>query len=230
MQSSDARIEAVIFDLDDTLFPERQYVFSGYGAVARHLQEKLGTRKHFENWLIERYESGKTAGAFDALSAYFHLDLTPEQIGELVRVYRCHQPEIAPYEDVPFMLRRMRERFRLGLLSDGFQPAQRLKLAALGLEGLFDAVVFNEDIGRGAWKPSLTGFQHIRSQLGVPHETCAYVADNPAKDFLAPNLLQWLSVQFIRPQQVHFSKAPPDGGAAKVIVHDAAELRTVLER
>ena len=126
------------------------------------------------------------------------------------------------------MLGLLRPRYKLGLLSDGFLPAQRLKLDAIGLGKFFDAILFTEDIGREAWKPSTTGFDHIRQQLGLGHEACAYVADNPAKDFVAPNELGWLSVQWPRPGQVHSHKAAASGGRPKLKVHSPGELWQAL--
>ncbi len=38
-----AGIRAVIFDLDDTLYPEPSYVFSGYRAVAKPFARNSGT-------------------------------------------------------------------------------------------------------------------------------------------------------------------------------------------
>ena len=46
MPSAGAAIRAVVFDLDDTLFRERDYVLSGLLAVA----ERLGQRDRFARW------------------------------------------------------------------------------------------------------------------------------------------------------------------------------------
>ena len=37
------KAEAIVFDLDDTLYPEREYVFSAYRAVAKWIERHLGT-------------------------------------------------------------------------------------------------------------------------------------------------------------------------------------------
>jgi putative hydrolase of the HAD superfamily len=144
--------------------------------------------------------------------------MSADRISELVSVYRSHKPDIRPYEAIPDLLERLHERLQLGLLSDGFLPAQRLKLDALEIERFFDAVVFTEEIARDVWKPSPVGFEAIREKLGVEHQGCAYVADNPAKDFVTPNQLGWLTVQYLQPGQVHSHKPPPDGGAPQVSV------------
>jgi putative hydrolase of the HAD superfamily len=192
----------VIFDLDDTLYPERQYVLSGYRAVCRHLAEHFGGQERFERFLWNRFRRGSAAGAFDALSAAFKLGLDERNIAHLVGVYRQHMPDITAFAGMPDLLSLLRSRFRLGLLTDGFMPAQRLKLEALQLERFFDAVVFTEEIGREAWKPSPEGFERIREMLDRPHAACAYVADNLAKDFIAPNALGWLTVRYVQPGQI----------------------------
>ena len=165
-------IFAAIFDLDDTLYLERDYVRSGYAAVAEYLR-KMGTGSRrllggclspfsaMEDWLWSRFQRGQAAGAFDDLNSHFSLGLSKADIAEMVKVYREHRPTIQPIPGIPELLARLRPECALGLLADGFLPAQRLKLAALGLERFFDAVVFTEDLGRDSWKPSPAGFEKI---------------------------------------------------------------------
>jgi putative hydrolase of the HAD superfamily len=221
-------LRAIVFDLDDTLYPERQYVHSGYRAIEAHLHSRLGMEGHFADWLWARFEAGQASGAFDAMSDAFALDLSAEQIGQLVEVYRHHRPRLKAYEGVTPMLESL-ARFRpLGLVSDGFLPAQSLKLDAVGLRGFFQAVVFTEAMGREFWKPSLAGFKRIADQLGVDHSQCCYVGDNPAKDFVAPRQLGWRTVQLKLPGQVHSHKAAPADGEPEAIVHSIQSLETLL--
>lgn len=223
-------IRAVIFDLDDTLYPESQYVHSGYRAVAEHLRALLSRGEHFEGWLWQRFLAGKAAGAFDAMNDTFSLQLTAGQIQELVGVYRKHVPCIRPFDGMADMLGRLQGQYATGLLSDGFLPAQRLKLAALDMGRFFDEVIFTEDLGRQFWKPSTRGFELMAEKLGLQHEACCYVADNPAKDFLPGNQLGWRTVQYIRPGQIHAANAAPDAGLPQFIVRDGEDLhRTLLK-
>ena len=37
-----SRVKVVAFDLDDTLYPEREYAFSGFAAVAEAFEQRLG--------------------------------------------------------------------------------------------------------------------------------------------------------------------------------------------
>ena len=221
-------IQAVVFDLDDTLYPERQYVRSGYVAVAAFLRERLGRTEAFEDWLWDRFCSGQSSRALDAMNAEFHLGRSDEQIRELVSVYREHRPDIRPREGAAELLGRLGRRCRLALLSDGFLPAQKRKLEALGLEPLFDAIVFTEEMSRECWKPSAAGFEAVRSKLRVPHEGCAYVGDNPAKDFVAPNRLGWRTVRLACEGQIHVHNPAPAGGEPHRTIAHLDELEAAL--
>ena len=223
-------ISAVVFDLDDTLYPEREYIRSGYRAVARLVRDKLACDHPLEDWLWRRFCLGRANGALDAMNEHFALGLAGEDIRRLVEEYRRHTPTIQPYADVPQLLETLAGSCRLGMLSDGFLPAQRLKLEALKLGDVFEAVVFTEEMGRDKWKPSPDGFVRLAELLDTPHEACAYVADNPAKDFLAPNALGWLSVQFLRDGQVHAHNPAPPGGKPQKIVRSAEQLLEALRR
>jgi putative hydrolase of the HAD superfamily len=221
-------IQAIVFDLDDTLYPEREYVRSGYAAVADYLRKTRHHNEAFEDWLWDRFTQGKTDEAFDALNEHFSLNLEKADILELVRVYREHYPKISPFSDIPPFLEELKKRVKLGLISDGFLPAQQWKLDVLGLENQFDAVIFTESLGREYWKPSPVAFENMVQLLGVPHSACVYIADNLTKDFVAPNQLGWETVHFLRPHQVHANDEAAQDGQPKYMVRSAEELLLIL--
>jgi putative hydrolase of the HAD superfamily len=224
---------AVVFDLDDTLYAERDYIRSGYEAVARRLDDKLGRAcvspqgVPAGRWLWERFLAGRSDNAFNALGEHFGLELSGEDISALVEAYRTHRPQIRPYQGAEALLRGL-TRPRLGLLSDGFLPAQQLKLDALGLGPLLDAIVFTEALGRECWKPSPAGFEAIGEQLGVEGDACAYVGDNRAKDFVAPNALGWRTIHLLMPDQVHAHQSAPQGGEPQEIADGLEALARML--
>jgi len=231
MQGSRAQHRAVVFDLDDTLYAERDYVLSGYGAVAEYTESLTFGRVRCDDmnrWLWDRFCAGRSAGAFDALNEQFALGLTGGQIAELVEVYRNHVPHISPRPGIPRLLEELNRNTRLGIVTDGFLLAQRLKLDALGIGGYFDAVIFTEALGREFWKPSPAGFEAFCDKLRVEHRDCTYVGDNPAKDFVAPNALGWRTVQLLLDGQIHSHKPSPPGGAAQLTVRSVDELAEML--
>jgi len=219
---------ALVFDLDDTLYPERQYVRGGYRVIADVLRGQYRTQDRYEDWLWERFRAGKASGAFDALSKRFDLELSEKQIADLVATYRGHRPTLQARDGMTELLGAAGRQARLGLLSDGFLPAQQYKLEALRLRPAFDQVVFTEQLGRAFWKPAPEGFQLMTELLGVEHEACTYIADNLAKDFVAPNRLGWRTVLLRCDDQVHRDNTAPDGGGPHVTVDGVARLRALL--
>ncbi len=228
MAISPTPIRAVIFDLDDTLYPERDYIRSGYHAVGEHLRNTLGKSELFEDWLWNRFLAGQAAGAFDALSEQFSLQLDTEAIFRCVTVYREHSPVIRPFAGMPSLLAQLRPEYRMGVISDGFMPAQRLKLEATGLSRFFDEVVFTEEMGRDCWKPSPAGFEKMAAAFDLPHESMIYIADNRSKDFVAPNHLGWRTVQMLHPSQVHAHKPAPVNGSPQHVIRLPGELLKII--
>ncbi|NQU76471.1 MAG: HAD family hydrolase [Planctomycetes bacterium] len=225
---SEQPIGAVVFDLDDTLSLERDYVRSGYRTIAKLLGERFPQVPDIEQWMWQRFCLGQTANMFNAAGEHFNLHLSDVEIAELVLCYRNHRPTIRPDPEATEALGKLRGPVKLALLSDGFLPAQQLKLDALGLADSFDVVLFTESLGRGCWKPCPVGFQRVAEQLNVPPTVCVYVADNPAKDFVAPNALGWLTIQWCRPGQLHADKPAPQGGRPQKSAGNCDELLAAL--
>lgn len=215
---------AVVFDMDDTLYLERDFVRSGYHAVAEHLRRTRHRSEGFEDWLWQRFLAGQARNAFNALDEEYQLDLDPPALAELIDVYRFHTPDISPCEGIAELLESFARNAHLGLISDGPARMQRNKLHALGLDGRFDAVVLTDDLGPDAGKPSEKPFLEIQRRLHVPPEACCYVADNPAKDFLAPNTLGWRSIRYLRDGQIYAEAPAPPGGRPQHTVRTDGEL------
>ncbi len=187
----------LVFDLDDTLYPEHDFVASGFQAVDEELR-----RKRIAGFLPvaqELFQSGLRGKIFDAVLAQLGVSSSPELIAELVQVYRSHTPRLRLYPDAKWVLEHYAGE-RLGLVTDGISQTQRNKVRALGLEKCFAAVVYTDELGPERSKPSAVPFQTIATMLGIEGEThrLVYVADNPSKDFLAPNQLGWTTVRIQR--------------------------------
>lgn len=222
-------IQGVVFDIDDTLYPERDFVRSGYHAVGEHLRELLGRNDTFEDWLWNRFVSGKTARAFNDLSEVFGLGLNPGGIRELVDIYHFHFPTIEPYSGISKLLYKLGREFSLGIVSDGPAQMQQNKLFALGFAGCFDAVVLTDDIAEGSGKPDPAGFEVVSDALFIPHENCLYIADNPTKDFIAPNKLGWTTVRYVREGQIYADSTAPEGDQPQHIVTRDKELLSIIK-
>ncbi|MCK5114709.1 MAG: HAD family hydrolase [Phycisphaerae bacterium] len=222
-------IQGIVFDIDDTLYPERDFVRSGYRAVGEYLRESLDRSDDFEDWLWDRFVGGKTAGAFNDLSDVFKLNLGDDAIRELINVYRFHRPTIEPYRGIRQLVYKLGREFVLGIVSDGPSQMQQNKLFALGFAGCFDAVVLTGDLDEGLGKPDPAGFNLVSSELYVAPENCLYIADNPTKDFVAPNKLGWMTIQYKRKGQIYADRPAPNGGEPQRVITSDKDMLWILK-
>ena len=228
--SAPATVRAVVFDLDDTLYPEVEYVRSGFRCVAQHLAEGDWTAEGVFELLWSAFNQGPKDRVFNTVLHQIGLNDDSAIISELVKLYREHRPQLQLAAEVINTLDELKQDYRLGLLSDGFLPAQQLKVEALGLGKWFDKIIFTEELGREFWKPATRAFKMMGDALGSPPESCVYVADNVSKDFVGPNKLGWQSVRLINDFQVHSYTAEAPGGKPGLVIRQISELLILLQK
>jgi len=78
------------------------------------------------------------------------------------------------------VLRRLRKRYRLGVVTNGIDRVQRSRLAASGLAPFFDAVVTSQSCGFA--KPDPRILEVALDAMGVRARDALYVGDDPATD------------------------------------------------
>ena len=198
--------------MDDTLYDEIDYCRSAFTATAKYIVENLQcpdtvTTEQAFNALWIQFNTGNQKTTFNAALDILAIDYNTDLIRTLVKVYRDHTPTIQLPIESKDILDLLSSKYSLALLTDGFLPAQRLKVDALGIKKYFNPIIFTEEIGREFWKPSPVGFQRILEKHNETSENCVYIADNAEKDFIAPNQLGMHTIQLIRPKKVH--KATP---------------------
>jgi putative hydrolase of the HAD superfamily len=180
----------IAFDLDDTLYKEREYVRSGQRAVAMHIA-KVNHADFDAEDLFERMATADNA--FDEV-----LDLQRRQhvdnvisIDEMINIYRHHQPTISLSDNTRRTLSELVDRgYTLALITDGRDYTQRNKINALGLTDFVkpEAIIISEEVGDD--KNSPLPFNVLVDRLGHDRRYI-YVGDNPSKDFHHPNLMGW---------------------------------------
>lgn len=223
-----AGIRAVIFDLDDTLYPEQSYVFSGYRAVAEAFRTKLGDPDETVAELTRIFHSEDRRLAFDALLEHRGQPVDREAVQAMIDLYRGHSPTISLYADGDAALTRLKTRFSLGIITDGAAVMQESKVAALNLRSRVGAVVLTDELGPGLGKPHPRAFELIAERLAVEPATCVYVGDNAAKDFVAPNALGWTTVRIVRAQGVYRDTPAEGGGTPQSVIHSLDEIDAIL--
>lgn len=234
MSSSHANwrlVGAVVFDLDDTLYPERQFARGGLAHVGRLLEERFGALRAREE-LLAALERGPRKGAIDRLLE--SRGLPPEIAVELVRAYREHEPSLELHVGAREALVELRSRGPLAILTDGPLESQRSKIRALGLRAMVDAIVINDEWGPEHWKPARSGFLRVVAALDAKMDNrrgvFCYVGDNPVKDFLGARESGWLTVELRHSDRLDpRPDAPTPEHEAHAVVESFEQLLGLLQ-
>jgi putative hydrolase of the HAD superfamily len=178
--------DVVVFDLDDTLYSEMDYVLSGYKFLSG-LIEKLYLKNTYKTFL-EASKRNET----DVFSYVIGKHKLPETLKHhLILAYRYHVPTIQLNAGAITILEKLKSKnIPIYLITDGRGITQRLKITSLGVETFFEKIFISEEVGVG--KPEPDSFIAIKKMH--PNQSIVYVADNPKKDFISPNELGWSSI------------------------------------
>ncbi len=178
-----------VFDLDDTLYSERDFEKSGIKFVYDYLKidtidlDSILTNR--TNWIEQIVSQASN-------------NFTTESI---LKLYRNHTPEIELYTDAKIFLQKLISlRAEMSLITDGRSMTQRSKLKALGIENIFNKIIISDEVK--SEKPSELNYKMVMSN--VSSKEYVYIADNTKKDFITPNKLGWTTICLLdKGQNVH---------------------------
>ena len=220
-------IKLIIFDLDDTLYNEIDFVYGGFMEVAVFLSNKYEINKDilFKD-MVEILNSQGRGKIFDHICEKYHLE---ENIGDLVRIYRHHKSKIFLYNDAYEVLEKFKAKYKLGLITDGYKGAQWNKIKALNIEKYMDKIIVTDDYGKEYWKPSIRPFQMMLEYFNIKSEEAVYIGDNPNKDFLPCKELGINSIRIIRPIGDNMNIFLDEKHEADYNIKSLLELENILE-
>lgn len=210
-------VMGIIFDLDDTLYSEKQYVRSGYKKIAEYLGNTQAEIKLW-NYFLE----GKPA-----IDAYLKEIGAEDSKSVCLDLYRKQMPEINLYEGVPELLEKLRKKgVKTAIITDGRIEGQRNKIKALGLESLVDDIIITDELGGIQFrKPNDISFRIMQCRWRIPFEQIVYVGDNLAKDFQAPMQLGMQGVWLKNEDGIYSGETTVTGNIKTVINID--EINTL---
>jgi len=186
----------IVFDLDDTLYKEIDFVKSAYIHINSYINSRynLDLSKKIKKCVEDEINF------FDLINSKLHQDQS-FPIEKYLELYRFHYPEIKLSDDTTFFLDKIfRNNIHFSIITDGRSISQRNKIKALGLNHLAKNIIISEETGFE--KPHLNNFKLL--DRIYPNKNLIYIADNTTKDFLAPNSLNWDTICLINNgQNIH---------------------------
>ena len=213
--------QAIGFDLDGTLFDDRQYARAGLKNAGARLESRVGVDLT-DALLAAYFERDIREGTFDTVLREH--DLSTEYVPAFVDAFHGNEAELDPYPGTRSTLAHLGDTAELGLLTGGTNG--RAKLDRLGLTAYFDAVVTTAD--GEATKREPAPFETLAADLGVTASEMAYVGDRPALDCQVPNALGMTTIR-VRTGQWTIEDQPARA-RADAVVDSIADVPGALER
>jgi putative hydrolase of the HAD superfamily len=181
----------IVFDLDDTLYDEVDFVKSGFQEIANYLKDEK-----YYNFMCEVFESEGSGKVFNKLIEKFCLDVN---INKLIEIYRFHTPNIVlPNESLELL--KFAKEFKTALISDGHYIMQKNKHDALKLDEFIKYPIFTDFYHTK--KPELKPYKMVMQNY-QDQERFVYISDNPKKDFKAVAELGWTGIRFKNPVGIY---------------------------
>ena len=179
-------IDAVLFDLDNTLL-DRRASFRAFAAAfitARFPNGNLPDDMESMIALMEVLDAdgyGKKSVLYETLIEKWNLiDVTAREL--TVAHYEAFAEFVTPDIDMREVLDALAPKYRLGLITNGTSEGQHAKIDRLGIRSRFGAVVVSGDIG--IHKPDAGIFHACLSALNVAPDRAVYVGDHFENDVL----------------------------------------------
>ena len=184
----DDSVEGVLFDLDDTLYSEKEYVRSGFHTVAKLFPQI----PQCFNKLCAAFERGQNP----VKTVLMEADLfSEESYRQCMSAVEDHHPRIQLYEGIRELFFELHKKKKsIGIITDGKPKVQRAKIKALGLDTMADEYLITDELaGNGDVsefrRPNDIAFLIMKKRMGIPCRNMAFVGDDREKDFAAPKSL-----------------------------------------
>ena len=216
----------IIFDMDDTLYDESEYIKSSLTAVSVYLSKKYFLSKEsVYNHLIQVLNTQGRGQVFDTVLKTYQR-YSKKEVLNCLGVYRRNIPKIKLYEEAKLTLKQF-SKYSKYVVSDGNKIVQSIKAEALGLNKFFMKILLTHCYGVKHAKPSTYCFNIIKNIEKSKWNELAYIGDNPNKDFVHLNPL---GVKTVRVHTGRFKNQKAKKGYDAIYhIQNLSELNNVLE-
>lgn len=191
--------KVIVFDLDNTLI-DRQRAFT------EMLKERIEMtlpedKKQLKNQAIEDIllwdDNGMVSRSVSFKKYCEKYEVTCMTSEELSAYWTTISGSVVYlFDDVKETILKLKDKYRLAILTNGSPISQRRKLESTGILDLFELSVVSGEVGIN--KPDKRIFDYVCSKLCVEPNECVYIGDNYEYDVLGARNAGWNAVYLNR--------------------------------
>lgn len=180
------RFSLFVFDLDNTLYDEKTYLFSGYRKIADLLSirgEDSKANEYYE-YLINEFNQNGRHNLFDKFIARFNLSVTMEKLLDILHNQQvCIQLDEHAKELLDLLMVKNKKVY---ILTNGNVNQQKNKIRLLKIEETYPLlnIVYASQL---APKPSPISLEYIMKQEGITSKEVILIGDSKIDEETAKN-------------------------------------------
>lgn len=183
-----------VFDLDDTLYNEIEFLKSAFKSIAIEIEPK--SHNQLFKKMFDIYNSGGNTFEY-LMKRYPEKKITMEN---LLYLYRNHFPKISLKEGVLKLLKSIKSKNgKIGIITNGRSVTQRSKIKALGIEHFIDELIISEEFGNEKSDESV--YKYFLKEN--PGKKFYFFGDNIDIDFITAKKLGWCCIGVTDKKSIH---------------------------
>jgi Predicted hydrolase (HAD superfamily) len=230
--------KVILFDLDDTLYKELDFVYGGFKEVCWHLANKYDKdEEELYKYAIDVLNNQGRGKIFNTICEQYNIQ---EDINKLIKIYREAKPQISLYDDAEYILKYLKLKLKndeliymidnmelpcgIGIITDGKASVQWNKIKLLGLEKMVDKIIVTDDYGVEFWKPNEFAYIEMLKYFNCKKDESLYIGDNPNKDFIGARKVGMKTIRIIRDIGDHMNTFLEKEYEADFVVRDLREI------
>ena len=225
-QCADNRIRGIVFDVDDTLYSQRDSFTDAcqkFFGDDLNVPEKELYEAYYKTYNRKDPGSGGQGSTHSLAPSYlqqlrireamavFGVEVSEEEAIEFQKVYYDNQMHRSVSDTIAQMLSECAKRYKIGIISNGNSEYQRKKMRSMELDRWFkeEDILVSGDVRID--KPDRRIFEIAQEHFGIPVENLLYVGDSLNNDVRGAGKAGWMTVWMNRNERVREQDDPvPD--------------------
>ena len=180
-------INHIIFDLDDTLYPQSEYtrqcMYFSCQIIKKYFDIPIEKLKNGIDEVLNR-NGIESKHNYDDLWKLLNID-GKKYFPEILQSFRSAKPNIKPFKNTIEVLKHLKNKgYTLSIITDGPINIQKYKIENLGIKDFFTKIIYTDSFGPEGRKPNDIGFKTLLNELKAKGCECVYIGNDPNKDFI----------------------------------------------
>lgn len=221
---------SIIFDLDNTLYDEKEFNIAAYHNIASYLGRLCNESEKFlfdELFKMFQKKSSMYPRLFDDFIK--SLGLKKDVVPKLLQIFALTKVDLKLYSGAEDLLQNLKNKgIKLCLVTNGNVITQQNKVKQLGIAKFFNVIIYARDMGKENEKPNPIAYEKALEMLLVKSKETFCVGDNPYTDFLSAKKLGIRTIRLLKGEFKNVRLSPDY--EADVTVENFSELTSFFNK